>query len=374
MELLNIITWGMLLAYLLLILYYMTGWIRIREFKRGPGIREPGQRYSILIPVRNEALTIQSCLQHLIHQHYDNVQYEIIVIDDFSEDNTAELVRQMAQTSAVPIRLIKMDELELSRTTKKEAITCGIELAAYDWIILTDADCTRQAEWLSSIDAFLDLHHPDMIYAPVEFSTRNIFTRLQAMEFAGLVGIGAAAMAWKRPNMCSAANLIFSKSIFREVHGYAHNTGIASGDDTFLMYKFFKRNPNGIRFMKCKEAIVTTEANISLQQFVQQRLRWVSKNKHYPDKSVIAVQAYIYITNLLILIQLFIQPIQGIEMLGVKMLVEGTFLLLILHFFGKKHYLIFLPLVEVVHIAYILIIGLWANMGRFTWKGREFSN
>ncbi|MFA6262226.1 MAG: glycosyltransferase [Bacteroidia bacterium] len=373
MGLFTAITWGMLGAYLLLILYYLTGWLMIRIFKMDRKYQNPKNTFTIIIPVRNEAQTIQSCLSHIIKQHYPKNLFEILVIDDFSDDHTTAQVKQFAPGTDIRIRLIQLDESGKGQFTKKAAISRGIEQAEFDWIILTDADCTRGPDWLASIDVFINQHHPDMIYAPVEFTAVNLFSRLQAIEFAGLVGIGAAAMAWKQPNMCSASNLIFSKSIFREVNGYVNNSGIASGDDTFLMYKFFKHNRNGIHFMKCKEAIVTTEANVSLKQFAQQRRRWVSKTKHYPDKSVIAVQSFIYFMNLFILIQLFIQPMQGIGMLCVKLLVEGVFMLLILHFFEKKRYFILLPLLEVIHVLYILIIGLWANIGRFTWKGREFS-
>lgn len=363
----------MLLAYLLLIFYYLIGWLKIRVFKLDREKQNPKNTFSIIIPVRNEAQTIQSCLSHIVKQHFPKNLFEILVVDDFSDDQTPELVKQFALTTNIKIHLIQLNESGNGLFTKKAAISRGIEQAEFDWIILTDADCTRGPDWLASIDAFINQHQPDMIYAPVEFKAYNLFSRLQAIEFAGLVGIGAAAMAWKQPNMCSASNLILSKSIFREVNGYVNNTGIASGDDTFLMYKFFKHNRNGIHFMKCKEAIVTTEANVSLTQFAQQRRRWVSKTKHYPDKSVIAVQSFIYFMNLFILIQLLILPMQGIGMLGIKLLVEGTFMLLVLHFFEKKRYFIFLPLLEVIHVVYILIIGLWANIGRYTWKGREFN-
>jgi hypothetical protein len=63
----------------------------------------------------------------------------------------------------------------------------------------------------------------------------------------------------------------------------------------------------------------------------------------------------------------------GLFILLVKMITEGLFLFSVLKFFKRKQYILFLPLAEPFHILYVLIIGIWANIGTYSWKGRQVS-
>ena len=174
--------------------------------------------FSIVISARNEADFIGQCLQSIIDQNYDFEKFEIIVINDHSTDDTLTIINQFKIQNLIPIHRDKISIIDLADfekiNNKKQAITKGIELAKFDYIILTDADCTRGNNWLKTINQFINISHAKMVYAPVEFAAKNIFEKLQALEFAGLVGVGAAAMELKYPNMCSAANLVFEKKVF----------------------------------------------------------------------------------------------------------------------------------------------------------------
>ena len=50
-------------------------------------------RFSIIIPARNEAANIKKCVDSILAQAYPSEFFEIIVIDDFSEDDTASIVK-----------------------------------------------------------------------------------------------------------------------------------------------------------------------------------------------------------------------------------------------------------------------------------------
>jgi len=259
---------------------------------------------------------------------------------------------------------------------KKEGITLGVEWAKSPNIILTDADCIRGTEWLGAIDLFMQEKSVKMMYAPVFFSASNAFERIQSLEFSGLVGIGAAAIQLKNPNMCSAANLIFNKAAFLEVGGYSDNIHLASGDDEFLLHKIFKKYPNEVWFLKDKRAIVETSPNGSLQQLAQQRTRWVSKSTKYEERYITAILVGAYLFNFSILFNLiygYWNPLYlkiGLVQTVLKMFVEGLFLFQITSFFSKRNLMWFLPIAEPLHILYVIIIGIWANVKPYTWKNR----
>jgi glycosyltransferase involved in cell wall biosynthesis len=332
----------------------------------------PSINFTIVVPARNEEEHIENCLSSLVNQTYSTAHTEIIVINDHSTDATQHVVEQFIQKHETHrVKLINMHELAGERMLKKAAITHAIGEASGEYIILTDADCTRGKKWLETIAAFIQEKQAKMVYGPVEFTANSVFERIQSLEFAGLVGIGASAIQLKNPNMCSAANLIFERNVFFEVDGYTGNDGLASGDDEFLLHKVFKRYPSRIHFLKHRDAIVYTTPSASVKQLTEQRKRWVSKSTKYENRYITAILVAAYVFNASILWFLITQPWFGLKLVAIKALTEGLFLYSVLAFFKRKSYLLLLPIAEVFHIIYVLIIGILGNVGTYTWKERK---
>lgn len=360
----------LLFFYVLLISIYHIGWLAIKPFKY---VKTNEQlTFSIIVPARNEEHHIETCVTNLLKQQYPTHLFEIIVVNDHSVDNTSQVVTDIIkENSSHQVKLINMSDDLSQRYMKKATITHAIDNANYQYIILTDADCIRGDMWLETINSFVQHKRSKMVYAPVEFSANNIFEKIQSLEFAGLVGIGGAAIKLKNPNMCSAANLIFEKQVFIEIDGYQGNENIASGDDEFLLHKAFKLYPNDIHFLKNRDAIVITTANTSLKQLSDQRRRWVSKSTKYENRYITAILVGAYLFNALLLLNLLFNFKLGLLLLAVKTVTEGLFLFSIMRFYKNKSYLLFLPIAEIFHILYVLIIGIWANVGTYNWKGRD---
>jgi cellulose synthase/poly-beta-1,6-N-acetylglucosamine synthase-like glycosyltransferase len=363
------------IGYACLILLYFMGWKLIPK-QNSAILAEPNAGFSILVPARNEEDNIINCLNSLVDQKYPISKFEIIVLNDHSTDQTANNVKGIIGANlAVNVRYIDANIEGFSG--KKNAITFGVGIAQYKNIVLTDADCTRGDLWLASIATFIEKNNVKMIYAPVFFKAENLFEKAQSLEFAGLVGIGGAAIQLKNPNMCSAANLIFSKETFNEVGGYLNNQHLASGDDEFLLHKIFKKYPEEVFFLKDERAIVYTSPNGSMEQLAQQRRRWVSKSTKYDERYITAILVGAYFFNVSMLLNLLIGFFyEGFLMVGliqilIKMFAEGLILGSILHFFKRKRLLFLMPFVQPFHILYVIIIGIWANVNTYTWKERE---
>jgi cellulose synthase/poly-beta-1,6-N-acetylglucosamine synthase-like glycosyltransferase len=362
----------LLLFYVSLILAYFIAWKKIPNFKINETIMH--QTFSILVAMRNEEAVVANCLASITKQHFPSSAFELIIIDDYSTDQTSSKVTAFIRAHPHHnIRLLQMQNDPLKGRKKKAAITFGISQAKHKYIILTDADCVRGKNWLNTINSFINQTQSKMVYAPVLFKANTLFEKLQSLEFAGLVAIGGAAIESKNPNMCSASNLIFEKDVFYEVNGYAGSENIASGDDEYLLHKVFKKHPNNIHFLKHRDAIVTTAANTTIDELINQRKRWVSKSTKYDNIYITAILIAAYLFNLSILLNLLINTKIGLVFLGIKSLIEGIFLYDVLKFFKRKTYILFLPLAEPFHILYVLIIGIWANIGTYNWKGRDLT-
>ncbi len=373
----EIICYSLALGYAFLILIYYMGWLLIP--KSNHSFRsEPKHAFSILVPARNEEKYIEDCVLGIINQDFPLDLFELLVLDDHSTDNTVKVVAEIqSKYPEVSLRIVLATELGISG--KKEMITRGISLAKNPYIILTDADCTRDKEWLKAIDQFFQNHQIQFVYAPVFFGSGNFFEKAQSLEFAGLVGIGGSAIQLKNPNMCSAANLIFTKSIFETVKGYEGNEHIANGDDEYLLHKVFKEVPNEVAFLKDYRAVVRTSPNATISALAQQRRRWVSKSTKYENRYITAILIGAYFYNLSMPINLIMGFWDNqfwqilLVQFVIKMISEGLMLGVVLRFFKETKLLLLLPLVQPFHIFYVIIIGIWANINTYTWKERELS-
>ncbi len=384
---------GLAFFYVMLFEYFKKGWNHkpdimkeyleyddedMDEENPAPGVE---RCFSILIPARNEEATIIACLNGIICQEYPSALFEIIVLDDNSEDNTSQLVKEFIKdNSQFDIQIISMSDHsgETSNSYKKAAIHKGIESSKYDWIITTDADCTRNKYWLQTIASFIGEKNMMLISAPVAFTyNETFFQQAQALEFLGLIAIGAACIERKAPILCNGANLIYRKDVFYDVDGFDGIDNIASGDDELLMHKIHARYPGRIKFLKHENAIVRTHPCETLGEFISQRRRWVSKSTKYENKKVTLILALSYLVNLGILtifIIGFFKPIFFtffILLFGVKVMTEYAFYRTIVDFFGERKLLKWCIPASAMHIVYVLFIGIYGNFGKYNWKGRN---
>jgi glycosyltransferase involved in cell wall biosynthesis len=90
-------------------------------------------RVSIIIPARNEEISLGACLESLVAQA--DVNSEIIVVDDGSSDGTRNLAGSFAG-----VQIISAGALRPGWTGKNNAVFSGAGLARGEWLLFTDAD------------------------------------------------------------------------------------------------------------------------------------------------------------------------------------------------------------------------------------------
>ena len=177
--------------------------------------------------------------------------------------------------------------------------------------------------------------------------------------------------------MCNGANLAYRKEAFYEVGGFKGIDDIASGDDMLLMYKIWKKYPDGVHYLKSKEAIIETLSADSWKAFFNQRIRWASKAKYYEDKRIFSVLLLVYLFNISFLF-LFITALFSIQYLYfllalwvLKTIIEFPFISKVSHFFNKQNVLKYFFFFQPLHIFYTILAGFLASFGKYEWKGRR---
>lgn len=366
------------LAYGLLILQYRKWLLRLKIFipKNQSGILNS---FSIIIPARDEGKNIGACLNSILQNNYPKKNFEIIVIDDFSTDDTASIVNWFSLKHG-NIRLIQLKDIlqEHINSYKKKAIDTAIGQASFDWIITTDADCTAGKDWLRLINAFIIEKDPVFIAAPVLFTHPGGFLSLfQSLDFISLQGITAASVSAGFHSMCNGANLAYKKESFFAVDGFKGLDDIASGDDMLLMNKIKKQFPGRTGYLYNPGATIQTAPMTTWNNFLNQRIRWASKATRYEDTQIFLVLLWVYLLNVYLLAILFASffiKYLIIYWLGIvlfKIFVELLFMYPAAKFFARQKQLWWFPLMQPFHIVYTVLSGLLGTLGTYKWKGRK---
>jgi cellulose synthase/poly-beta-1,6-N-acetylglucosamine synthase-like glycosyltransferase len=335
---------------------------------------------SVIVPVRNEETNILNLLHDLLKQDLYFHFFEVIVIDDYSDDSTFEIVNHFKREYPdFPLSVSKVVGNQLI-SNKKVAITQAIHSAKGELMVCTDGDCRVGTHWLSTIWGFYRRFEPEFITAPVALDfAKSSFAKMQMVEFASLVGSGAATLFWGAPTMCNGANIAYTKKIFIEVGGFEGNMEILTGDDEFLMQKVYQKTPQKVLFLKSDAAIVRTAALPSLYHFYQQRKRWASKWKLHKSVAVKLIAFTVFCYHLLNLIAFYLlfwanthQTIILLHFL-LKLCVEFVFLIRIHNFLNRGKYWFYILPLQLLYSPYAVVMGLVANIGAYQWKGRVSS-
>lgn len=369
--------------YAIMTLTLLIGWIRMEGFSMGCH-ETPTTKITVIIPVRNEAKWLPQLLQDLENQNFPTKLLQIIIANDGSTDETEAIIKLHQYDSRFQWQLFDIEQ-DTNYSPKKRAISQAMVHAQGELIVSTDGDCRVGVNWLRTIESFYRKTQAKLISSPVTFvqtqignhSLRNLFTHLQTIEFASLVGTGAVSMFLKKPNMCNGANLAYSKEAFEEVGGFAGSEQVASGDDEFLMHKIFARYPDQVFFLKSAQAVVSTQVNSTWQDFYQQRKRWASKWKFYQNWQVSALAIFIFTVNFGLLIGVFGGLFGLFEwriifyQIVLKCTFEFIFLGNILRFFGHLRSIKWILLAQFMYPFYVSLFALVAQYRGYTWKGRN---
>ncbi|WP_162142898.1 glycosyltransferase [Terrimonas ferruginea] len=359
----------LLVLYACLLFYYRSAWQRIPLFRPR---QQASISISVLIPARNEAANIGRLLDSLQQQDYPAEQYEIIVIDDHSTDDTAALAAQYAG-----VHVIRLQEDDIN-SYKKKALEQGVAAAKGQLIVTTDADCVAGKYWLSTIAAFQQQTNAAFIVAPVSIEAgKPLVEQFQALDFMILQGITGASVQQGVHSMCNGANMAYLRDIFYEVNGYSGIDHIASGDDMLLMHKIWQRYTDRIGYLSSPDVIIKTAPVHSWRAFLNQRIRWASKASFYDDKRIIAVLVLVYLLNLSLPVLLIagffcsMYWVAALVLIIAKALVEYPFVYSVARFFKTPVSLLKFLFLQPLHIGYTVIAGFLGVAGGYEWKGRK---
>lgn len=353
-----------------------TGMLRLPYFKGSTAVSKT--RFTVIVPFRNEAENIARLLRSIAALEYPIELFEVILVDDASEDASVAVVHENLQDIKCDLKIIQ--NKRTSASPKKDAITTAIGEGKYEWILTSDADCELPEKWLQLYDQYIQKNQPKMVCAPIVYPTsKNFLKNFQFLDGLSLQLVTMGGLGWNRPLLCNGANMGYLKEAFCTVNGYEGNDHIASGDDIFLLEKIRELYPKSIKFIKNRDATVITKPENTCGAVLSQRVRWASKTSYQKNRGSKILGISVILVNLV-----FLACIMGViintehyewyvAFLLLKIIIDLLVLIPVASFFKSP---ISLPgyLINALLYPFITVWVVFASfIGNYQWKGRKFN-
>ena len=249
---------------------------------------------SLIICAKNEAENLKNHIPFWLGQEYPD--FEIILINDASYDDTLEVMESFAETNSC-IKIVDVENNEAFWGSKKYALTLGIKKASNQRLIFTDADCTPSStHWLQEMASHLKDDKqlvlgfgayqklPGLLNRLIRFET--LMTAVQYFSYAK-AGI---------PYMGVGRNIAYTSKLFYDNNGFMSHMDIPSGDDDLFVNQVATKKNTAICFSE--ESFTYSVPKKSWKAWFFQKKRHVTTVTRYKLKHKILLGLY-YASELL---------------------------------------------------------------------------
>ena len=239
---------------------------------------------SVIVCAHNEYDNLQDYLSILLEQDYPC--YEVIVVDDSSEDGSDLLLERWSrQYGNLYHTFVPRGARVLSN--KKLALTIGIKAAHYDYLLLTDADCRPESKfWIREMmQGFANQQTEVVLGFSPYFEKKGLLNHLIGYDtlFNGLQYMGMARAG--KPYMGVGRNLAYKRETFFSVGGFKGLLGNRAGDDDLFVNRI--ANAANTVVVHNPNSIVWSVPKTTWREWFHQKRRHLSVSPQYRTKSKI---------------------------------------------------------------------------------------
>ena len=347
------------ICFLLQLYYTLVVHKPLSTYKKGPIDHSIFHPISIIICARNEEENLKKNLPLIMEQDYGD--YEVIVVDDCSNDETGSVLRDFSNQYK-RLKVVTVVEHERFKTGKKFAVTMGIKASKYEYLLFTDADCRpASSQWIKIMQQnFVSSTEIVLGYSPYErlsgfvnklIRFETFFTALNYLSFA-ISGT---------PYMGVGRNMAYTKSLFFKGKGFASHMHIPSGDDDLFVNQ--NSTAKNTKIEIAPDAQVWSDPKQTISEYLSQKLRHLGAGKIYkPEhKKMLSLQAGSAIFFYIFLITLIILNAQWWFLLGIYIVRLITQSIVYYPIFKKLNYkdlIWWLPVFDFIYYFYMLLLNI----------------
>lgn len=256
---------------------YFWGLFRRLAFYRGKDGHSSEEAVSVVICARNEYANLGKNLPLILQQDYH--EYEVVVVNDNSQDDSLELLEDMARNET-KLKIVNLDQELNFFHGKKFPLSIGIKSAAHDILLLTDADCRPSSnQWIKNMAAqFRGDKQIVLGYGGYErrASLVNLLIRFEtlwvAIQYLSYALAGKAYMGVGR-------NMAYRKSLFYKHKGFSSHLTVASGDDDLFINT--AANKKNVAVETGHGSHTISEPKLTFASWFRQKRRHLTTWKYY---------------------------------------------------------------------------------------------
>lgn len=217
--------------------------------KKSSAVHKEEKGVSIIITSNNKSEFLEKSLEAFLNQDYP--EYEVIVVDECSEDNTQDILAEMQQKYP-HLRTTRIFPDTKFRRTKKIAINIGVLAAKYDILLFSEINCmpvTRN--WVRTMQSYFDantavvLGYTDYKPGKEKISIRRYFRFLRFLKMSMLVKGGMNVLG-------DGCNMGYRKSYYIEKRGFSKNSQLYLGFDNEMVNELSQKG--SVKVIKDPEA------------------------------------------------------------------------------------------------------------------------
>ncbi len=223
---------------------------------------------SIIVPLYNEEKVVEQSINSLLNLDYSN--YEIILVNDGSKDNTAAVAEKLVGMQKGRYGEIKVSLINKPNGGKARALNAGISYSKAEIVLCMDGDSQLSEDSIRmAVRHFVDPSIGAVAGNVKVLNRKKFFTDLQALEYIeGLNMPRAAQSFFKLVNIIPGPIGLFRKKAIEDAGYYSSDTFAEDADITLKILA------HGWRIFYEPKAISYTEAPVKLNQLLKQRYRW----------------------------------------------------------------------------------------------------
>ncbi len=323
---------------------------------------------TIIVAARNEEKNIGTCLESLNLLKYSEGKLEIIIVDDYSEDNTGKIIDEFIKDKP-RFRKIYPDE-KSGLLGKVNSVASAVKQAKGEIILLTDADCTVPSTWAETVVSYYQ-NNVGMVNGFTVLNNDNIFSGIQSVDLVFLLSTAAGTINLNYPISCIGNNMSFRKEAYMETGGY-EKLPFSVTEDFMLMKGVAELKRYKIIYPLDRKAVVVSKVCPDLNELIKQKKRWGRGGFDAPFGGMI-IMGTAFLTNLMILLSPLFFSTVWLYLAVFKIMADYFFLHPVHNELGTRLRVKYFVYFQIYFILYTVILPLILLFSRkISWKGRNY--
>jgi len=326
---------------------------------------------SVVICARNEAENLRKNLPSIVGQQYGG-DFEIIVVNDRSTDESAEILETYQQDYSY-IKIVTIDlNTPITLKGKKHALQQGILSASFDYLLLTDADCSPTSDyWLQNMTAPFQQDLQIVLgYGPY-YADNTALNHCVQYETLMTAVQYFSHFWWNFPYMGIGRNLAYSKNIFFQAKGFENIGHILSGDDDLFVSKI--ASASNTTAILAPNTFCYSEPPKNWRSWYRQKQRHLSTGWHYKwvhklSLGLFSISHFFFYISILFYMTVGIGSVFALSLVFFKFLVQAVTVLKIIQLFCSPLRLYQFFLIDLAFSLYHPILGLTTIKKSILWK------